>query len=80
MEYLYRHLFTEKLKLLVGFGYDEAELIIQRNSKTKLNMNSFDSEEKIPILSSKRINNVEIKTDINNNNKMEQKIENQIDE
>ena len=79
MEYLYRHLFTEKLKLLYGFGYDEAELIIQRNSKTKLNMNSFDSEEKIPILSSQRINNVEIKTDINNNNKMEQKIENQID-
>ena len=43
-------------------------------------MNSFDSEEKIPILSSQRINNVEMKTDINNNNKMEQKIENQIDE
>ena len=47
MEYLYRHLFTEKLKLLYGFGYDEAELIIQRNSKANLNVNSFDSEEKI---------------------------------
>jgi len=79
MEYLYRYLFKEKLKLLYGFGYDQAELIIKRESKAKLNVNSFDSDEKIPILSSKRKNSIEVETNINND-KIEQKIEDKIDE
>ena len=84
MEYLYRHLFQEKLKFLYGFDYDNAELIIKKISKKNSNKyenNSGDFEEKKQLRLDDNRNSIGTTAEIiNNTEKMEQNIENQIDQ
>ena len=82
MEYYYRQLFKEKLKFLYGFDYDQAELVLQKDSKYKSNDIKNDylhSEETTHLFSSKQSKGDIRNEIIDNTDKLEQNIENQID-
>ena len=83
MEYYYRQLFKEKLKFLYGFDYDQAELVLQKDSKYKSNDIKNDylhSEETTHLFSSKQSKGDIRNEIIDNTDKLEQNIENRIDE
>ena len=80
-EYYYRNLFKEGLKFLYGFDYDEAELILEKDSKSNPQKKVQIYPEKTnPLLHAKDNQKNQIKDEIiKNNDKLEENIEDQID-